>query len=72
MRASFRIGTIAGVPIGVNWSVLIIFGLIAWGLSAGQLPRAYPDRPGWAYVIVGVAAAVVMPAAAYAHPGYPG
>lgn len=67
MRASFRLGTVAGVPIGVNWSVLVIFALIAWGLSAGQLPSAYPGHPGWAYVVTGVAAAVVFFLGLLAH-----
>ena len=58
MRASFRIGRIAGVPVGVNWSVLVIFGLIAWALSAQQFPAAYPGRPGWQYVLAGLSAAV--------------
>lgn len=67
MRASFRLGRIAGVPIGVNWSVLIIFGLIAWGLSAGQLPRAYPGYPGWAYASAGITTAVVFFLGLLAH-----
>jgi Zn-dependent protease/predicted transcriptional regulator len=67
VRASFRLGTIAGVPIGVNWSVLVIFALIAWGLSAGQLPSAYPGQPGWAYIVAGVAAAVVFFLGLLAH-----
>lgn len=46
MTASFRLGRIAGVPVGVNWSVLIIFLLIWWGLSAGSLPAAYPAYGG--------------------------
>ncbi|SCG49526.1 site-2 protease family protein [Micromonospora coxensis] len=67
MRASFRIGRIAGVPVGVNWSVLVIFLLIAWGLSANQFPRAYPDRPVAAYVAAGLAAAVVFFLGLLAH-----
>ncbi|MEV0879589.1 site-2 protease family protein [Micromonospora echinofusca] len=67
MRASFRLGRIAGVPVGVNWSVLVIFALIAWGLSANQFPRAYPDRPVAAYVLAGLAAAVVFFLGLLAH-----
>ncbi|NBE84686.1 site-2 protease family protein [Micromonospora rubida] len=67
MRASFRIGRVAGVPVGVNWSVLVIFLLIAWGLSANQFPRSYPDRPTWAYVLAGLSAAVVFFVGLLAH-----
>ncbi|EEP71108.1 peptidase M50 [Micromonospora sp. ATCC 39149] len=67
MRASFRIGRIAGVPVGVNWSVLVIFGLIAWGLAASQFPRSYPDQPTWAYVLAGLSAAVVFFLGLLAH-----
>ncbi|WP_329013022.1 site-2 protease family protein [Micromonospora rifamycinica] len=67
MRATFRLGRIAGVPVGVNWSVLVIFALIAWLLSADQFPRSYPDRPGWAYLSAGLAAAVVFFLGLLAH-----
>jgi Zn-dependent protease/predicted transcriptional regulator len=67
MRASFRLGRIFGVPVGVNWSVLVIFGLIAWGLSANQFPSAYPGHPSWAYALAGGSAAVVFFLGLLAH-----
>jgi Zn-dependent protease/predicted transcriptional regulator len=67
VKASFRLGTIFGVPVGVNWSVLVIFGLIAWGLSASYFPNAYPGNPVWAYVAAGVGAAVVFFLGLLAH-----
>lgn len=67
VRASFRLGRVAGVPIGVNWSVLVIFALIAWGLSALNFPDAYPGNPGWTYVVAGVGAAVVFLLGLLAH-----
>lgn len=67
MRASFRLGRIAGVPVGVNWSVLVIFLLIAWALSASQFPRAYPGHSTPAYVAAGLAAAVVFFLGLLAH-----
>jgi Zn-dependent protease len=67
MSASFRLGRIAGVPVGVNWSVLVIFALIAAGLSAGQFPRAYPDHAMAAYVAAGIGAAVVFLLGLLAH-----
>ncbi len=67
MVASFRLGRIAGVTVGVNWSVLVIFALVAWGLAVGRFPAAYPGRARWAYIVAGVAAAVVFFAGLLAH-----
>lgn len=67
MRASFRLGRIAGVPVGVNWSVLVIFVLIAWALSASLFPRSYPGHSTFAYVVAGLAAAVVFFLGLLAH-----
>jgi Zn-dependent protease len=67
MSASFRLGRIAGVPVGVNWSVLVIFALIAAGLSAGQFPNAYPDHSPWAYAVAGIGAALVFLLGLLAH-----
>ncbi|TCB96493.1 CBS domain-containing protein [Micromonospora zingiberis] len=67
MRASFRLGRIVGVPVGVNWSVLVIFALIWWGLSANLFPVSYPGRSVVAYVFAGLAAAVVFFGGLLAH-----
>ncbi|WP_117212389.1 site-2 protease family protein [Allorhizocola rhizosphaerae] len=67
MTATFRIGRVAGVDVGVNWSVLVVFGLIAWLLAAGRFPSGYPGQPAWAYVVAGLAAAVVFLAGLLAH-----
>ncbi len=67
MRASFRLGRVAGVPVAVNWSVLVIFALIAAGLAAGQFPRAYPGHQTWAYVVAGLGAAVAFMLGLLAH-----
>lgn len=64
---TFRIGRIAGVPVGINWSVLVIFALIAWGLAATRFPVTYPGRPTWEYVVAGVVAAMVFFGGLLAH-----
>lgn len=61
------LGRIAGVRVGVHWSVLLIFGLIALGLAAGRLPEAHPDHAWPVYAGVGVATAVVFFASLLAH-----
>ena len=67
MTASFRIGRVAGVPVGVNWSVLVIFGFIAWGLAVRRFPAAYPGHSSWAYAAAGTGAAVVFFVGLLAH-----
>lgn len=67
MEETFRLGRIAGIPIGVNWSVLVVVWLLAWSLAAGYLPAAEPGYRGGEYWLVGVAAAVVFLASLLAH-----
>jgi Zn-dependent protease/predicted transcriptional regulator len=60
MRQSFSLGRISGIRIGMNWSVLVIVALLAYGLAVGQFPAAAPRHPEAEYV-----AAAVITAAAY-------
>ena len=41
-RARIRLGRIAGIEIGLDYSWFIIFGLILLSMGAGQLPAALP------------------------------
>jgi hypothetical protein len=43
MGQSFSLGRISGIRIGVNWSVLLIVALLAYGLAAGQFPAEVAD-----------------------------
>ena len=67
MNETFRLGTIAGIRVGVNWSVLIIFWLLFAGLAAGRFPALYPGHSTVAYGIAGAVAAVVFFLALLAH-----
>ncbi|GAA3776123.1 site-2 protease family protein [Streptomyces chiangmaiensis] len=67
MRATLVLGRVAGVRVGVHWSVLLIFAVIAFGLSEGRLPKAYPGHPRIVYWAVGVSTAVVFFASLLAH-----
>lgn len=60
MRATFPLGWIAGVRVGVHWSALLIFGIIAFGLAQGRLPQVYPGRTRLVYWAAGLGAAVVL------------
>lgn len=67
MEESLRLGNIAGVRVGINWSVLVVFLLIAVGLAAGRFPVQAPGFTLTAYVIAGVLAAVVFFFSLLAH-----
>ncbi|WP_314174287.1 site-2 protease family protein [Streptomyces winkii] len=67
MRATFVLGRAAGVRIGVHWSVLLIFALIAFGLAQGRLPATHPGNATVLYWVAGLFAAVVFFASLLAH-----
>ncbi len=57
MRTHLRIGRLLGVPIGLNWGVLVVCVLLALSLAQVSLPSVSPDYPTSAYwfaAIIGV------------------
>lgn len=60
MRESLRLGRIAGVSVGINWSVLAIFVMIAVSLSAGRLPETSPGASTAGYVVAGLLTATAF------------
>jgi len=58
MQPTFSLGRIGGIRIGVNWSVLFIVALLAYGLAAGQFPAEVPRHPVAEYIVAGVVTAV--------------
>lgn len=40
--ASIRLGKIAGIPVGLSWSLLVVAGVFALGLAEGQYPSSTP------------------------------
>jgi Zn-dependent protease len=67
MKASFHLGRIAGIRVGVNWSVLVIFVLIAWGLAASRFPATYPQYSNATHIVAAVLTAVVFFISLLAH-----
>ena len=66
VRQSIRVGTFAGVDVGVNWSVLVIFGLLTWELADIVFPNTYGGSRA-SYWVAAVVAAVVFFASLLAH-----
>jgi Zn-dependent protease len=67
MGSSFRLGRIAGVEIGVNWSWLVIFVLITWTLAAGVFPRQNPDLSDSTHLVMAIVAAFLFFASILVH-----
>jgi len=60
MSESIYLGRIAGIRIGVNWSVLVLSALLIWTLAVGVFPDTLPDRSQALYVTLGVVAAALF------------
>lgn len=65
--ATLSLGRIAGVRVGVHWTVVLIFALLAYLLSGEYFPRHYAGYSTAAYVAAGMAAAVVFLVSLLAH-----
>jgi Zn-dependent protease len=57
MSPSLRIGRVAGIEIGVNWSWLIVFALITWSLYSGVFPETNPGLSEGTYLTMALVAA---------------
>lgn len=67
MTSSFHLGTIRGIRIGINWSLLVIFAVIVWTLSRGIFPAQNPGLADGTYVGMAAAAATLFFASILAH-----
>jgi Zn-dependent protease/CBS domain-containing protein len=67
MESSIRLGRIAGIEVGINWSWLVVFGLITWSLAVGVFPDQDPGLSETAYVAMGAIAAVLFFGSLLAH-----
>ncbi len=67
MQPSFRLGRIAGIEIGVHWTVVFIVAIVGWSLSAGVLPETAPGYETWQYWLAGVLTAFAFGGSILAH-----
>ena len=53
MGESVRLGRVAGIPVGMNWSLLVVFVLITLTLAEGfsETVSGYPDAAYWAVAV---------------------
>jgi len=64
---SVSLGRVAGIKIGLNWSLLLVVALIAWSLASGIFPSEVPGRAAGWYWAAGITAAVLFVLSLLAH-----
>ncbi len=66
MGENVRLGRVGGIPVGMNWSLLVVFVLITLTLAEGfsETVSGYPDALYW---VVGLTATLLFYASLLAH-----
>jgi len=67
VQESVRLGRVAGITIGANWSLFVIAGLLTWILADTTLPAAVPHYGVGAYWLTAAVLAVLFFAGLLAH-----
>ena len=60
MGTSVRLGRIAGVEIGLNWSWLVVFALLVWTLATGIFPSTNPSLGAGAHLAMAFVATALF------------
>jgi len=60
MRSSIRLFRIAGIDIGIHYTWIFIFVLVAWSLAQGFFPQAYPGWSTTTYWVTGFVASLLL------------
>lgn len=60
MRARVRLGRVRGIPIDLDASWFLIFGLLTLSLATGTLPSAYPSGATIAFWLLGALTSVLF------------
>jgi len=67
MRQSLRLGSISGIPVGINWGLLLIAGFYILNLAAGILPAAVPGSSTLSYWVFATVSVTLFFASILAH-----
>ena len=67
MLEGIRLGRVAGFPVAVNWSVLVILWLFTWSLASYSLPGAAPGHSLATYWLAGFVGALLLLGSLLAH-----
>jgi len=64
---SVRLGRIAGIEVGLHWSLAIVFVLIVWTLAGQIFPSLVPDQPQSAYWLASAFAGLLFYVSLLSH-----
>ena len=67
MRASVKLGSVFGVPIGLNFSWFLTFGFVILTLAIRVYPDIFPDSSTWIYWVMGVTSGILFFASILTH-----
>src|SRR5260370_9484695 len=60
MARYIRLGSVFGIEIGINWSLVFVFALITWTIATEVLPIDVPGQGALAYWVAGVAGSIAF------------
>ena len=60
MRSGFKVGTLFGISIHVDWSWVLIFLLVTWNLAGAVFPSLHPDWSVGMNIALGIAASLLF------------
>lgn len=67
VKGSYRIARIGDIDIGVHYSWIFVFLLVAWTLASGVFPAEFPNLDSTTYWTMGVASSLLLFASVLVH-----
>jgi Zn-dependent protease len=66
-RSGIRLGRILGIPVAIDWTLLVIAALLTVSLAGDRYPMEFPGEPVGSYWVVGIVTAAIFFASVLAH-----
>jgi Zn-dependent protease len=66
-RSGIRLGRILGIPVAIDWTLLVIAALLTVSLAGDRYPMEFPGEPVGSYWVVGILTAAIFFASVLAH-----
>jgi Zn-dependent protease/CBS domain-containing protein len=64
---SFRIGRAFGIPLEVNVTWFVVFGIVTWTFATEYYPLGFPGHAAWVDVVLGAVTALLLFASVVVH-----
>ncbi len=59
-HATIPLGRVWGIPLDLDYSWFLIFGLLTWTLAVGYYPSEFPGWPASEYWVLGAVTAIML------------